>query len=131
MTGVKRKPTVMGVGRRLTEIRKQQGLSQRALAKLVGTSGRMIAYYEGKTAHPPTHLIEPLCRALKVSADELLGLKYFKHDIADDELKIWKRFKKIKNLSVRDQKTIYSLAHALLSKKEVKELKLLSKNNHA
>ena len=125
--GMKQKPTTIGFGKRLAEIRRQRGLSQRALADLVGTSGRMIAYYESQTAYPPTHLVEPICRALKISADELLGLKSLKQDIKGDEFKLWRRFKKIKGLSTRDQKTVFSLTHALLTKKEAKELRSKTK----
>ena len=42
-----------GFGARLAQLRKQAGLTQTALAREVGISQRMMAYYEGPTAFPP------------------------------------------------------------------------------
>jgi len=63
-----------GFGQRLAELRKAAGFTQQELADEVGVSRRMIAYYEGQTAHPPTTLLPAIARALKLSTDALLGL---------------------------------------------------------
>ena len=120
---MKRKSTVFHFGQRLAAIRKQRGLSQRTLGKTVGVSGRVIAYYEKQTKHPPAHLLSPLCRALKVSSDELLGLKSFKQDIDSKDYFLWKRFKKVTSLSIREKKTVFSFINALLTKHTFKTTK--------
>jgi transcriptional regulator with XRE-family HTH domain len=56
-------------------VRQQRGLTQAELGKLVDVSQRVVAYYEADGAQPPGALLADLARALKVSADELLGLK--------------------------------------------------------
>jgi transcriptional regulator with XRE-family HTH domain len=70
-----RAKTAKGFGARLAQVRQQRGLSQEALAAAVGVSRRVIAYYEAESDQPPGALLAVLARTLKVSADELLGLK--------------------------------------------------------
>jgi ribosome-binding protein aMBF1 (putative translation factor) len=62
-----------GFGARLAELRQARGLSQDELATLVDVSRRV--YYEVQSAQPPGALLVDLARALKVSTDELLGVK--------------------------------------------------------
>jgi transcriptional regulator with XRE-family HTH domain len=115
---MKKKSTITNFGTKLAEARRRQGLSQRALAKLVGVSGRMIAYYESESSNPPAHLLEPLCHALKTSADELLGLKVHKQEISRQDWLLWKRFKKAEKLSTRDKKALFHFLNALLVKSQ-------------
>lgn len=103
-------------GKRLAACRRQAGLSQRRLAEIVGTSGRMIAYYETESTYPPSHLLEPICRVLKTSADEFLGLKSYKEEIGREEWKLWQRFKKAEKLAVRDKRALFHFLNALLAK---------------
>jgi transcriptional regulator with XRE-family HTH domain len=60
-------------GQRLAVLRKQQGLSQKALAGLLGTTRNNIAYYERKADNPSLDFIERCARALRVSSQELIG----------------------------------------------------------
>jgi DNA-binding XRE family transcriptional regulator len=54
--------------------RKAAGLTQVELAEAIGTSQRMVAYYESTGDYPLARLLRQLSRTLGVSADELLGL---------------------------------------------------------
>jgi len=56
-------------GARLAKLRMEAGYSQRDLAKELGISQRMIAYYEKETKHPPTHLLPLFAEALGVSTE--------------------------------------------------------------
>jgi hypothetical protein len=82
----------------------------------LGVSYRVIAYYEGETDYPPAHLIEPLAKALKVSSDELLGLKRIKQQLNPEHAALWRRLKKIETLPKRDQKALLHYLDALVSK---------------
>jgi len=62
------------LGARLAEVRKAAGLTQMELAEAIGTSQRMVAYYERTEDYPLARLLRHLAQALGVSADELLGL---------------------------------------------------------
>jgi len=66
------KADVRGFGKRLVAFRKTARLTQDTLARKVGVSRRVIAYYEGETEHPPTTILPRLAQALGVSLDELL-----------------------------------------------------------
>jgi transcriptional regulator with XRE-family HTH domain len=106
-------------GKRLADLRKQKGLTQTQLGEKVGVSCRVIAYYEGETNYPPTHLIEPLAKALKVSADELLGIKKIKQELDPQHAALWRRLKKIESLPKRDQKALLHYLDALARKNEM------------
>lgn len=65
-------------GKRLAKLRKEAGYSQRSFAKKIGISNRMVAYYEAQTDRAPVHLMSKITKILKISADELLGIKPLK-----------------------------------------------------
>lgn len=103
-------------GKRLAALRKEQGLTQTELGNKVGVSCRVIAYYEGETSYPPAHLIEPLAKALKVSSDELLGIKNIKQQRDPQHAALWRRLKKIETLPKQDQKALLHYLDALVKK---------------
>lgn len=59
-------------GQRLAALRKQQGLSQEALAQLLDTTRDNIAYYERKADNPSLDFIERCAQALRVSMEALV-----------------------------------------------------------
>ena len=59
---------------RLTELRKENGLTQQQLAEKVGTTSDSIYSWEKGRSQPSIEMICALCLALGVSADYLLGL---------------------------------------------------------
>lgn len=61
-------------GERLATLRKAAGFTQVELAAEIGTTQRMLAYYEGQSDYPPVHLLPALAQALGVSTDALLGV---------------------------------------------------------
>ena len=67
-------------GKRMARLRQAAGYSQRELAAETGVSQRMIAYYESKSQHPPTHLLPIIAKALGVTADQLLGMERMKRN---------------------------------------------------
>ena len=62
-------------GKRMARFRKAAGYTQRALAKDIGISQRMIAYYESQSEYPPGALLPVIAKALNVSSDVLLGIE--------------------------------------------------------
>ena len=62
----------MGFPERLTELRKQKGLSQKALAERIGLSKIQAHRYESGASQPTLEVIRKLAVALGVSADDLL-----------------------------------------------------------
>src|SRR5208283_720066 len=72
-------------GERMQAIRKARGLTQVQLAEAAGTTQRAISYYETEAGFPPSPAVIDLARALKVTTDELLGLKPPKVERVNDD----------------------------------------------
>ena len=108
--------SINNFGRRLSELRKLKGLTQSELADNVGVSRRVILYYERESNYPPTHLLIPLSKALKVTIDELLGIKNTKLFASMQHNLLWKKLKKVENLPKKDQKAVLHYIEALVNK---------------
>jgi len=105
-------------GERLQAIRKARGLTQVGLAEAAGTTQRAISYYETEAGFPPAPAVIDLARALRISTDELLGLKPPKVQRIDDDSearRMWKRFQRVSSLPERDQKAVLRLINSLAS----------------
>jgi transcriptional regulator with XRE-family HTH domain len=105
-----------GFGPRLARIRKGRGLSQRALGRLLGVSQRVIVYYERQSAQPPGALLVDVARVLKVSTDELLGIKLIKQDLSPRDARLLKRIQRIRELPKADQQAVLKFLDALIER---------------
>lgn len=105
---------VKGFGGRLRTIRQQRGLTQEELGKAVRVSNRVIAYYEADGAQPPGALLAELARVLRVSADELLGLRPVRDDTPPRTARLLKRLRKVEHLAPADQRAVLKLVDALV-----------------
>jgi transcriptional regulator with XRE-family HTH domain len=106
-------------GKRLARLRQAAGFSQYTLADELGISQRMVAYYEGETEHPPTHLLPALAKALGVSTDQLLGLE--KENPRNRDFQLWRRFSKVAKLPPQKRKQIVQIVDTFLEMDKVKE----------
>lgn len=101
----RRKTEDFSFGPRLTAVRKARGLTQVQLAQAAGSTQRSISYYENDDGIPPASVVIALARALKVSADELLGLKPPRVERVNDDAetkRLWKRFQMVTALPAKD-----------------------------
>lgn len=115
-----KKEVTMSFGERLTELRKAAGFTQQELADEVGVSRRMIAYYEGQSAHPPTTLLPALARALNLSTDELLGLTPLKRSGKPSNTRLARRLQQIEKLDAPDKRQILQVIDTLLESAQFK-----------
>jgi transcriptional regulator with XRE-family HTH domain len=106
--------TLEGFGTRLAALRQARGLSQEELARAVDVSRRVIAYYEAQSAQPPGALLVDLARALKVSTDELLGVKPVTEKLSPKTARLLKRLRRIEELPAADQRAVLKLVDAML-----------------
>lgn len=106
--------TLDGFGTRLAELRQARGLSQDELATLLGVSRRVVAYYEAESAQPPGALLVDLARALRVSTDELLGVKAVSDKLSPKTARLLKRLQRIEELPPADQRAVLKLVDAML-----------------
>lgn len=102
-------------GARMARLRKASGFSQRDLAKELGVTQRMIAYYEAHSEHPPAHLLPALVGLFGVSTDELLGLRTPKPARPANQ-RLLQRLRKIDKLPPKEKKQLLSLIDAFLER---------------
>jgi transcriptional regulator with XRE-family HTH domain len=86
-------------------------MTQIALATAAGMSQRMVSHYECEIENPNAEMVVKLAQALRVTTDELLGIKPVRR--IDDEPTVepamrryLKRIRAITALSERDQKSV-------------------------
>jgi transcriptional regulator with XRE-family HTH domain len=108
-------------GKRLFALRKTRGLTQVQLAEALGTTQRVISYYETEAELPPSTAIIPLARVLEVSTDELLGLKTIEPNgnSSVQKQRLWKRFQKMEVLPTKDQRAVIRLINSLAGSAQV------------
>ena len=73
----------------------------------------MIVYYELESLHPPVAILPDLARALKVSLEQLLGMKGIKDPALSGDKRIMRRIKLLDDLSPKDQRAVFALINSL------------------
>lgn len=111
-----KKPVDPSFGKRLTQFRKERGLTMGELAKKLGVSTRSVFYYEKQAKQPPVHLITKMSEALNVSAEELLGIKQTKTNLDPKDAALWKHFQRAKTLPRKDRQIIIQFMKAVIDK---------------
>lgn len=109
-------------GDRLTELRKERGLTQVQLAEALGGTQRAISYYENECDFPPGPVLIELARVLGVTTDELLGVKTPRSAKAmngtDPETRrLWKKFQQVMALPEKDRRAVIRLVNSLVQAK--------------
>lgn len=116
-----KKPSQNAFGQRLVTLRQARGLTQVQLAKATGMTQRAISYYEIEAEFPPAPALITLANALRVSTDELLGLKPAQASSNDspEKQRLWKRFQKMEALPTKDQRAVIRLINSLAGSTQV------------
>lgn len=109
-----------GFGARLAQLRKAAGYTQLELANEVGVSRRMMTYYESQSAHPPTHLLTEIARALHLSTDELLGATPIKKAARPANSRLQRRLQAIEKLEAKDKRQVLQLLDAFIERGQLK-----------
>lgn len=117
------KKTDSEFGDRLRQLRKARGFTQTELGEAVGTSHRMIVYYEIQGGNPPADVVKKLARALDVSADELLGLRKLpkKKREAPSNVRLTRKLRRVEELPAADRRSVLRFIDALLEKESLKK----------
>lgn len=79
------------IGKNLQNIRKKRGFTQAQLAAKIGVTRETITAYEAGRSHLLDTTLINLSKILKVSTDEILGLKKQKDDLPEVSLRLIKR----------------------------------------
>ena len=116
----KAKARTTDLGARLTALRKAAGYTQMELAAELGTTQRMIAYYESRAEKAPAALLPKMAAALGVSADELLGIKPLKKGKKPDT-QLQRRLQRIEKLDPKARRQITQLLDTFIEREELKQ----------
>ncbi|MEE8410154.1 MAG: helix-turn-helix transcriptional regulator [Myxococcota bacterium] len=103
-------------GQRLCRIRKQRGVTQVELAEAVGLAQSNISDYERDVYRPNSDMLLAIASKLKVSADEILGLRARGKDQPIISRRLLRRVAEIEKLPRRDQDALLRTIDAFLSK---------------
>lgn len=107
-------------GERLLALRKTRGFTQVELAKAISSTQRALSYYENDAEYPPAPVIVALASALRVSTDELLGVKAGKIHAAPplrEETRLEKKFRQLRRLPEKDQRALIRVINSLVKTK--------------
>jgi transcriptional regulator with XRE-family HTH domain len=115
LTKSRRAESTESFGPRLARLRQSRGLTQEELGDRVGLSNRMIAYYEREEAEPPGPQLPALAQALRVSTDELLGVKRLPEVLGPKTARLLKRLQQVEALPAADQRAVLKVVDALLA----------------
>ena len=111
----RRKKEDASFGPRLTALRKARGFTQVELAKAIDATQRSVSYYENDDGIPPASVVMALAKALKISTDELLGIKPPRVERVADTRRLWKRFQMMATLPEKDQRAVVRLINSLVA----------------
>jgi transcriptional regulator with XRE-family HTH domain len=98
--------------------RQRRAMTQAKLGQAVGVSNRVIAYYEGDEAQPPGAMLVDLATTLKVTSDELLGIKPIKEKASPKKARLLKRLEKVDELPPADQRAVLKFVDALVTSRQ-------------
>lgn len=111
----------------MVALRLARGLTQVQLAELTHSTQRTISYYETHATYPPVEALVAIAKVLKVSTDELVGLKPPPKERAptqppQQERRLWKQFRRFADIPERDQRVVLRIistaaAHADMMRK--------------
>lgn len=95
------------IPKRLSEIRKRRGMKQADLAEKLGINQPLVSQYERGEIRLHGSLVAAFARALRVSSDEILGLKDIKHEngLLQDR-RFLSRLHRLDALSRRDKQAL-------------------------
>lgn len=93
---------MLNIGDRITQLRKQQKISQEELAKQAGVSRTMMGNYERNDNTPSVEVLLKLAKAFGVSVDYLIG----ESELSSLDKENIKRLEDLENLDPQDKEHI-------------------------
>lgn len=108
------------LGQRIARLRKLQGYSQTELANKIGLTQDLISAYERGKLGMQAEMCVRFAKALKVSTDELLGVKIYKHEGLKPSLKLIRLMQNIQALSRTNRQIITSIIEIFIESNKTK-----------
>jgi transcriptional regulator with XRE-family HTH domain len=105
------------IGARISQLRKDKGMTQKELAERLEVSQPVVSDYENNVIRIPADIIGEIAQVLEVTSDELLGLKReARHTGAVKNRRLSRRLNAIDALPKRDQEALLRTIDAFISK---------------
>jgi transcriptional regulator with XRE-family HTH domain len=111
---------ILSFGERLAVLRKSSGFTQTELARELGVSRRMIAYYEGEAEYPPTAILPRLAQTLGVTTDELLdsaNARIRRPKPAD--VRLQRAFQQVEQLGAKERRQAMRLLNSFIKRQNL------------
>lgn len=99
----------MSFGSRLLQARKNKGMSQEELAKMLGTKGPAIGRYERDEMKPSIEAAARMAQILDVSLDWLAG-----HTDLELDKKMIQRIQQVTKMSEKDREHVFAMLDAFI-----------------
>lgn len=111
------------LGERIKTLRKQKGLSQGELGKLVGLSYAQIGRYETKGMQPAADVLKKIANELGVSPDYLLnGSAKDKAAANLDDKDLIKQFQEVEQMNEGDKNIVKRFLDAFITKIKLEQI---------
>jgi transcriptional regulator with XRE-family HTH domain len=114
--GVTTDQGMQAIAERIIALRKDAGLTQKQLAEELGVTQPVISGIERGELRVHGELIVELSRLLKVSADEILGIKTPKKKtdkMTPEQTRLWKKFQQIASWPDKDQRAVIRIINTM------------------
>lgn len=117
----KRTYELPGFGERLARLRKAASYTQTELAEELGTSQRMIAYYESRSV-APTALLPAIAKALRITVDELLGhAPMRKKEPKPRNTRLQRKLQEVEGLGPKEKRQVLQFLDTVLDRERLKK----------
>lgn len=103
-----------------TALRKAAGYTQVELAQALGTTQRMITYYETRAEKAPATLLPRMAEVLGVSTDELLGIKAPRRSKSPDT-RLQRRLQQIEKMPASEKRHILHMLDTFIEHARLKQ----------
>ena len=114
--GIATRKGMESIAERVARLRKEKGITQGEMARLLGVSQPVVSDYEHGDLRLHGELIIQLSRILGASTDEILGLKSPKTSNAVKNRRFLRRLQQVDTLPKRDQEALLRTIDAFLAK---------------
>ena len=114
------------LGERLRKLRKAKGFTQSELAQAIGSSQRMITYYERHDGIPAAPMLLRLAEVLGTTPEEVLGLQRPRRKAeldSPENIRLWRKLRQVEKLSPAERRQVLQLIEALVERSELKRQK--------
>lgn len=103
------------LGARIAQLRKDQGMSQRAMADGLGIAQQTYAHYEVGRIRMPVSLLPQIAQMFGVTSDDLLGRKMAAAGKRGPASKLQQQIERLSQLPKAKQKVVIEMLDGVLS----------------